>query len=88
MCWTPGQMGTDGNETADKSARQGSLHPFTGPERAIGVCAKFAWEVIGDWTRRKHEEYWQSIHGQRQAKGKGKVHPCTGTEALYRLYGP
>jgi hypothetical protein len=21
-------------------------------------------------------------------KGKGKVHPCTGTEALYRLYGP
>ena len=20
--------------------------------------------------------------------GKGKVHPCTGTEALYRLYGP
>jgi len=23
-----------------------------------------------------------------QGKGKGKVHPCTGTEALYRLYGP
>jgi len=21
-------------------------------------------------------------------KKKGKVHPCTGTEALYRLYGP
>jgi hypothetical protein len=21
-------------------------------------------------------------------KGKGKVHPCTGTEALYRPYGP
>ena len=20
--------------------------------------------------------------------GKGKVHPCTGTEALYRPYGP
>jgi hypothetical protein len=20
-------------------------------------------------------------------KGKGKVHPCTGTETLYRLYG-
>jgi len=24
---------------------------------------------------------WQYI------KGKGKVHPCTGTEALYRPYG-
>ena len=21
-------------------------------------------------------------------KGRGKVHPCTGTEALYRPYGP
>jgi hypothetical protein len=21
-------------------------------------------------------------------KGKSKVHPCTGTEALYRPYGP
>ena len=21
-------------------------------------------------------------------KGKGKVHPCTGPEALYRPYGP
>jgi len=23
-----------------------------------------------------------------KGKGKGKGHPCTGTEALYRLYGP
>ena len=23
-----------------------------------------------------------------QGKGKGKVHPCTGIEVLYRLYGP
>jgi len=22
-----------------------------------------------DWRSRKHEEHWQSIHGQRQAKG-------------------
>jgi len=26
--------------------------------------------------------------GQDTNKVKGKVHPCTGTEALYRLYGP
>jgi hypothetical protein len=25
--------------------------------------------VIRDWTSRKHEEHWQSIHGHRQAKG-------------------
>ena len=23
-----------------------------------------------------------------ELKGKGKGHPCTGTEALYRPYGP
>ena len=25
---------------------------------------------------------------QHMSSKKGKVHPCTGTEALYRLYGP
>jgi len=25
---------------------------------------------------------------REELKGKGKVHPCTGTEALYRPYGP
>jgi hypothetical protein len=25
---------------------------------------------------------------QQVLVGKGKVHPCTGTEALYRPYGP
>ena len=24
----------------------------------------------------------------KKKKGKGKVHPCTGTEALYGPYGP
>jgi hypothetical protein len=24
----------------------------------------------------------------KDGKSKGKVHPCTGTEALYRPYGP
>ena len=27
-------------------------------------------------------------HGKVVHKGKGKGHPCTGTEALYRPYGP
>jgi hypothetical protein len=25
--------------------------------------------VIRDWTNRKHEKHWQSIPGQRKAKG-------------------
>jgi len=26
--------------------------------------------------------------GNLRIKGKGKVHPCTGIDALYRPYGP
>jgi hypothetical protein len=26
--------------------------------------------------------------GREKGKGNGKVHPCTGTEALYRPYSP
>ena len=29
--------------------------------------------------------HYQGVSG---SKGKGKVHACTGTEALYRPYGP
>jgi hypothetical protein len=61
--------GIDGNETADQLARQGSSHPFTGPEPALGVSAKVTRGVIRDWTSRKHEEHWQCICGQKQAKG-------------------
>ena len=30
--------------------------------------------------------FWTPLKGK--GKGKGKVPPCTGTEALYRPYGP
>jgi hypothetical protein len=62
-------MGIDGNEIADQLARQGSTHPLIGPEPALDISAKFARGIVRDWTSRKHEEDWQSIRGQRQAKG-------------------
>jgi hypothetical protein len=61
-------MGIDRNEIDDQLARQGSSHQLTGPEPALGISARVARGVIWDWMSRKHEEYWQSIHGQRQAK--------------------
>jgi hypothetical protein len=42
LVWVPGDMGIDGNEIADQSARQGSSHPLTGPELALGISAKVA----------------------------------------------
>jgi hypothetical protein len=35
----------------------------------LGISAERAEWLIRDWMRRKCEEHWQSIHGQRQAKG-------------------
>jgi hypothetical protein len=29
-----------------------------------------------------------AVSSETCSKGKGKGHPCTGTEALYRPYGP
>ena len=33
------------------------------------IADQLARQMIWDWISRTHEEYWQSIHGQRQAKG-------------------
>ena len=32
--------------------------------------------------------YYNILHSAFECLYKGKVHPCTGTEALYRPYGP
>ena len=69
LVWVTSYMGIDGNEIADGSAKQGSSHSLIGPEPALGIPAKVARGVIRDWTSRKHEAHWQTIHGQRQSKG-------------------
>jgi hypothetical protein len=77
--------GTYGNEMADQRARQGSSHPFIGPEPALGISAKIAREVIRGWTKRRHIEYWQSIYGQRQAKSFLKRLPAKRARELLSL---
>jgi hypothetical protein len=64
----------NGNKTADQLARQGCSHPLIGPEHAVDISAKLSRGVIRGWTSGKHEEHWQSLHLQRQAKGCLKKH--------------
>jgi hypothetical protein len=49
---------------------------LTGPEPVLTISAKVAKGVIRDWMSRKHEDHWQSICGQRQAKGFLKKNLC------------
>ena len=35
-----------------------------------------------------HAGETKELSTNRNVKGKARVHPCTGTEALYRPYGP
>ena len=42
------------------------------------------WQHLFVYTSFTRESVAETV----QVKGKGKGHPCTGTEALYRPYGP
>jgi hypothetical protein len=61
-------MGFDRNEIADQLAREGSLHALIGLKPALGIFPNVA-SGVKNQTGSKHEEHWQSVHGQRQAKG-------------------
>jgi hypothetical protein len=59
LLWVPVYNGIEGNEIVDQLSRRGSLHP---------LIEFVAGRVMKDWMCRKHQEYWQSIPGQRHTK--------------------
>jgi len=67
-------MRIDGNEIADYLARESSSHPLREAEHALGISAKVARGVNGEWTNRKPEEHLQSVREQKQVKGFLKNH--------------
>ena len=50
------------------------------------VCSSLVLNVIPHCTMSTRTTVWNLLFSI--GIGKGKVHRCTGTEALYRLYGP
>jgi len=55
---------------------------------ASKCCCVSLYVIYNPPTVQQTREDKNSKPSVRKGKGKGKVHPCTGTEALYRPYGP
>ena len=67
LVWVPGHMWTDGNETVDQLASKAPHSHLIVPQPSLGTSPKASRREIRGWMNRKYE-YWQSMHGQRQAK--------------------
>jgi ribonuclease HI len=68
LIWVPGHRGIEGNEAADRLAKEGSSRAMIGPEPALGISPKILRGEIYQYLRRAHKEYWEGLNTCRQAK--------------------
>ena len=63
---------------------------WVGPRAGLDRCGKSRShrDLILGPSNPSQSLYWLSYPAQLYLSKKGKVHPCIGTEALYRPYGP
>jgi len=68
ITWIPGHNGHEGNEMADRLAKQGSENAYIGPEPACGIPKSLINLELRDWEKEKNLAYWNSLRGLRQSK--------------------
>lgn len=68
ILWVPGHSGVEGNEHADRLARQGSQKAFLGPEPVLGMPKSEARRQMELWARKQHLLYWEKLPGLTYSK--------------------
>ena len=66
--WLPGHTGIQGNEIADRLARQARKEVLMGPEPATGICDTVINIEIDRSVAKKHFEEWKNAQRCRIAK--------------------